>query len=285
MCFTPLVSIITAITEFCIAGYLFYRIKDRKLYPLAFFVLFLGLYQFTEFMLCTSSSQVIWARIGFAVYTFMPMLLAHFFFNLCRKKLNLYTYFIPVFFSLLALFYPGFISYTSCNMLSVSVQSLIFNENSFLMLIYLLYYIIFPTYGLYLFSKNIKNIHDSKMLESAVVATPLAVLLALAYYIWSSVYKNNQFETWITSSVMLVVAMLVLILVSLFLLKRSKKLFYEADVLVLSTAGIVVFMLYYILPDITLNYSSIFCHFAILYAIASVLLIHALDGKIPNRQT
>lgn len=285
MCFTPLASIITAVVELIIAFYLFHRIKDRKLYPLAIFVFLLGFYQFTEFMLCTTSNQVIWARIGFAVYTFMPILLYHFFVNVSGNRIKRYFYVIPVLFSILALFYPNFINYTSCNLLHVSVNSLVFNGNLVLMSIYLLYYLVFPLYGVYVFSKSIKSKNNKFANKLTIIAAPLALLSGLIYYFWSSVYEKNQIQTWLQTSIIIVVSILILLLISSFLLKKSKELFYKTNMLVLGTTGIVIISLYYIIPDITLNYSSIFCQFALLYAIASVLLVNALDGKVIDRQT
>lgn len=282
MCFTPIVSIITAIVEFIIALYLFYKIKDKRLYPLAIFVFLLGFYQFTEFMLCISMNYLIWAKVGFAVYTFMPILLYHFFINASGKKIKKYFYGIPIFFSLLALFYPKFISYASCNLLHVSVDSLVFNDNLILMTIYLLYYLIFPVYGLYIFSRKIKSVHNKKSVKFAVIVAPLALLLGLIYYFYSSFYEQNQTHTWLYTSVVIIVSIFILIFISLFLFKKSKKLFYYTNFLVLATTGVTIVLLYYLIPNITLNYSSIFCQFALLYAIASVLIINALEGKIEN---
>jgi hypothetical protein len=282
MCFTPLVSIITAIIEFGIASYLFYKIKDRKLYPLAVFVLLLGLYQFTEFMLCKSDNTIFWARIGFASYTFLPILLYHFFINASGNKINNFLYTIPAFFTMLALFYPNFINYTSCNAFHVTVESLIYNKNLVLMSFYLLYYLYFPVYSLYIFSKKIRY-RDAKLnMRLGVAAAPFAVLVALLYYLWSAIYENNQIQTWLYTSIMIIVSLFILILLSSFLFKRSKKLFYQTNSLILATTGLTIIILYYLVPNITFNYSSIFCHFALLYGIASVLLIDALEGRVLN---
>lgn len=285
MCFTPLASIITAIIEFIVTGYLFYKIKDKKLYPLAFFVLFLGLYQFTEFMLCVFDNDFFWARVGFAVYTFMPILIGHFFVNVSGKKLNQLYYIIPIFFSAIALFYPDFITYTSCSLFHVNVESLIFNENYPLMFIYLFYYLIFPIYGLLVFSRKLKVSHSSFASKLAVIITPLALLFALIYYFWSTFYEFNQNTTWIHTSAILITSLLILILLFSLLMKKYKELFYKTASYVIGATGLSIILLYYLIPNISYSYSSIFCQFALLYALASILLINALDGKAINRQT
>ena len=282
MCFTPLVSIITTLLEFGIAGYLFYKIRDKKLYPLVIFVLLLGLYQFTEFMLCASSNAIFWARIGFSAYTFMPILLYHFFINVSRNKIKNIFYLIPTFFALLALFYPNFISYTSCNLIHVTAESLIFNRNLVLMFFYLAYYLYFPIYGVYVFSRMVKYSNTKFSTKLSVVVAPFVLLVGLLYYFWSTIYENDQIQTWIYTSAIIITSLLILILLSLFLFKKSKILFYQTNSLILATTGLTIVLLYYIIPNISLNYSSIFCHFALLYGIASVLLINSLNGRVPN---
>jgi hypothetical protein len=282
MCFTPLVSITTAVIEFVIVSYLFYRIKDKKLYPLAIFVFLLGLYQFTEFMLCKTNNTILWARIGFASYTFLPFTLYHFFINATGKKNNQIIYIIPILFSIIALFYPDFINYTSCNTFHVTVESLIFNNNRILMFFYMFSYLFFPIYGVYIFSKKMKYLDLNLNTKLGVVAAPFTLLAALLYYLLSAIYENNQIQTWLNTSVIIIVSVLLLILLSLLFIKRSKKIFYQINSLILATTGVTVIILYYIVPNITLNYSSIFCHFALLYGVASVLLINSLDGKIPS---
>jgi len=283
MCFTPLASIITAVTEFCIAAYLFRRIKDKRLYPIAVLVLFLGLYQFTEFMLCKSTNDIIWARIGFAIYTALPMLLYHSFTNLSRIKFKRFLYILPVFFGSLALFFPNFINYTSCNTFHVTVNSLIFNQSTVLMYAYLVYYFFYSIYGFYLFSKNMENIKIKANLNIAMAAVPFTMLAGLFYYVWSSINEHNQVLTWVHTSMIIIAGILVLIPISALLLNKSKKLFYRLNAMILATAGVTILLLSYLVPSFTPNYGSIFCQFALVYGIASLFLIKALNGKLPPK--
>lgn len=279
MCFTPIASIATASVEFGIAAYLFRKIKDRKLYPIAVFVFLLGLYQFTEFMLCKSTNQIFWARIGFAAYTFLPMLGYHFFVNASGDHIKKYQYAIPIFFSGLALFYPNFISYTSCNTLHVTVESMVFNQNGILMFFYLLYYLYYSVCGVYLFSKKIKKIDIKLSTKLGVAAVPLAVLAGLLYYSWSSIVEKDHIQTWVHTSTLILVSVLMILLLLSLLLKKSRRLFYQANSLILGTAGVTVVVLHHFIPNITTNYASIFCQFALLYGFAALLLINALEGK------
>lgn len=280
MCFTPIVSISTAAIEFWISLYLFYRILDKKLYPIAIFIFLLWLYQFTEFMLCTSNNTFIWARIGFATYTFMPMLLYNFFVNASGNKIKPIHYIIPVFFSWLALFYPNFINYTSCNTLHVTVESMIFNKNLGLMSLYLLYYLSYPIYSVYIFSKKIKVADMNLKSKLWIAVAPFALLAGLIYYFWSVIFNYNQLQTLINTSALIITSILILLLFSSLLIKKSKKLFYISNSIILWTTGITIIILYYLIPNLAINYSSIFCQFALFYSIAAILLINSLKGKI-----
>jgi hypothetical protein len=280
MCFTPLASIITAISEIIISFYLFYKIKDKKLNPLAIFVLLLGVYQFTEFMLCKTLNPILWARIGFTTYTFMPILLYHFFINASGNKIKKYLYLVPLFFSSLSLFYPNFINYTSCNILHVTVESLVFNQNLTLMFFYLLYYFYSPIYGVYIFFKKIRYTNTNLNTKLGVIAAPFTILVALLYYFWSTVYEYNMVRSWLYTSIMIFLIILILILFSSLLFRKSKNLFYQINSLILVTSGTTIILLFYLIPNITLNYSSIFCQFSLLYAVASIFLINSLEGKI-----
>ena len=279
MCFVPIASLVTATTEFGVSAYLFKRIKDKRLYPVAFFVLLLGLYQFTEFMLCRSDTPILWARVGFATYTFMPVLLYHFFMNIGGGKANKYVYLIPGFFSVLALFYPGFISYTSCNLLHVTVQSLVFNKNIPLMFVYMVYYFFFPIKGVYFFSRKTQKKSNFKV-KLGVLLAPLALLGALLFFLWSTIFEANQTQTWLHTSVLMVVGILVLLALYFLARRKNVQVFYMVNSLILATVGVVIVALYFLLPSITLEYSSIFCQFALLYTAAAVLLVDALDGSI-----
>lgn len=282
MCFTPAASMTTAIIEVVIASSLFYRIKDKKLYPLAIFVLLLGLYQFTEFMLCKSTNSIFWARVGFATYTFMPILLYHFFINASGNKIKKGLYVLPIFFSSLALFYPNFINYASCNTLHVTVESMIFNQSLVLMFFYLLYYLYCPIYGVYVFSKKMRLSNVNLGTRLGVAAAPFALLSGLIYYLWSTIVEKNQAQTWLHTSTLIIVSVLILLLLSSLLLKKSKKLFYQTNSLILGTTGITILLLYYLIPNIALNYSSIFCQFALIYGFAALLLVNSLEGKVPG---
>lgn len=131
MCFTPIVSLSTAIIEFVVATSIlvFYRKSlINKFFPI--FIYILGFYQFTEFMLCTTSYAAFWAKMGFITYSFLPAVWLHFAIRLTKRKFNYLTlYIVPVFFSVMALLKPDFIISSVCTTFFVIVIKDLFNSS------------------------------------------------------------------------------------------------------------------------------------------------------------
>ncbi|MFC1710925.1 histidine kinase N-terminal 7TM domain-containing protein [Nanoarchaeota archaeon] len=135
MCFTPAISLTTAIIEFVVATFILIKYK-KYVVPVFFAVLIyvLGIYQFTEFMLCTSSNAFLWAKLGFITYTFLPAIALHFVLRLAKnRKHNWLVYIPPLFFSIWAAIKTDFIAHVSCSQLFVTSQKAI----------------LFPGYSLY----------------------------------------------------------------------------------------------------------------------------------------
>jgi len=145
MCFTPTISLTTTIIEFAIATFIltFYR---KSLVNRFFVILIyvLGAYQFTEFMLCVSNNPILWARLGFIVYTFLPAI-AIYYILLYSKKINNKQYFklvylIPIFFSVIAFYFGSFISRAECSQFFVIGQNMLYSISPILSAFYGLYY-------------------------------------------------------------------------------------------------------------------------------------------------
>ncbi|MBW3021146.1 hypothetical protein KY334_07665 [Candidatus Woesearchaeota archaeon] len=189
MCFTPLVSISTAIIEFIIAAYLILHFKKSKIAkPIAIFCVLLGIYQLTEFLLCTTSYQF-WAKIGFITTAFLPALALHFTINYTKnkerinKRLGLLIYLIPTFYFLMALAKENFILNTSCGNYFVTmryiIQTGIYKPLGF---IYLFYYISFVAIACVLFLnhyKKQKNILKKEIDVDVIIAVIISLIPAV----------------------------------------------------------------------------------------------------------
>lgn len=140
MCFTPIVSISTAVIEWLMALVIFSFFRKGRLSNMFIAMLFfLGSYQFTEFMLCTTGNLV-WVKLGFIAYTVLPALGLHSimkYFNRKRSLIGLYAF--PAAYILFALFNKGFAIHGECKTFFVLAENVLTN-NVALWLPYLLYY-------------------------------------------------------------------------------------------------------------------------------------------------
>lgn len=181
MCFSPHVSITAAIIEFAIAGYIWLHEKSSRLTKFAIpFIVLLGFYQFTEFMLCVDQNVQLWGTLGFVAYTFLPPLGLNFVLNYTEISFKRIILYIPaLIFSAIALFSKSFIIEGSCSMVFATVKNLFFNpENLALMLLYLGYYLLYIIIcGVLLLRSSIKEKNKYKRLFFLIMALTLALTL------------------------------------------------------------------------------------------------------------
>ncbi len=140
MCFTPVVSLSTAIIEWILALVMLVTFRKSKLSPF-FTVLFffLGWYQFTEYMLCTTQ-DLIWVKLGFIGYSFLPAIGLHSVLSYFKIKKNIFLiYAVPIIYSLLALFQNDFAQFGQCMNFFVQATTLL-TLNPLLGIPYNLYY-------------------------------------------------------------------------------------------------------------------------------------------------
>lgn len=279
MCFTPLVSIGTAAVEFSIAAYIIKIIKDPRLRLAPVFVLLLGFYQFTEFMLCKSGNPEIWSRIGFITYTFMPMVFSHFVSSVSDRKVEKILYIFPVSFSLLAVLHPNFIIYSMCNSLHVTSLNILYDQYQYLTIIYFIYYAIFPAGALYFFMKKYKN-KFVKNIRFAVfwALVPLTLLLAQIFLIFWGIDRMNMEVSWIIMSILLSVVSLTILVLAIIPFYRS---FWFACIIlfIFASVGISVPILYIFFPIVGYDFPSIFCQFAFLYSIAILIFVEVFQDN------
>jgi len=195
MCFTPIVSLSTAILEFVVATAILVFCRKsliNRFFPLLIYIL--GFYQFTEFMLCTTSYPFFWAKMGFVTYSFLPAVGLHFIMKLTNRKCNYITiYIMPVIFSLIALLKPDFIIQSTCTTFFVIVSKDLFNSSIPLFsYIYGLYYFGFIMLFCYFLLKSFnKEKNQLKRKSYAVIfaATLITLLPAVVLFIIFPAFK------------------------------------------------------------------------------------------------
>jgi len=128
MCFTPAISLTTAIIEFILAILILSLFKRTIITKFsALFITVLGAYQFSEFMLCTSNNIQTWVILGFIIYTFLPAIGLHAIIKFLKLKTKKWLVYTPsIIFSLIALLYRNFVIEGSCSKYFVKVKTIFF---------------------------------------------------------------------------------------------------------------------------------------------------------------
>jgi hypothetical protein len=277
MCFTPTISLATAIIEFLVVIYLFKRIKNKSLRTLPYVILILGIYQLTEFFLCTTNNQI-WPRIGFITYTFLPILLMQLFYDLANKKLNKLFYSVPIIYAGLALFHPGFIISATCESFFLNTKNVFLWANPPLLWIYVLYYGIFPFTGAYTFIKSNNSITKKGgwKIKTSYMLIPVILVLTQATIIIRMLYETNYSSGWMaTSTILIIISIILLYLAST---KINTALFNNLTLAVLFTSIFMAYILYQLLPGFGVKFPSIYCQFSLLYTIAAILFVESYQS-------
>jgi hypothetical protein len=284
MCFTPLISIATAVTEFSIAGYIWKKISTRKHFPLVVFIVLLGMYQFTEFMLCTTSNDIWWVKIGMIAYTALPAVLYHQLMNFAGKRARLEVYAFTALFSAMILFQPLGLVESVCNLLHVSIHAVAFNSNIPIRITYWTYYIVYPAVGFFFFTQYIAKQKRAEMLKTqikiAISIIPMAILLSQLFFVISLLFNVDATLSWEVSSFLVILSMLSIIGIACVPMIKKTSIFMWAMQYVLVSSLSTALILYAIYPEFGYDYPSIYCQFSLLYTLAIILIVKNLD-EIP----
>jgi len=195
MCFTPAVSLTTALIEFFVATFIIFYYKKTSLSKIAVVLLYLlGLYQFSEFMVCVSGYPVLWAKIGFMAYTFLPAAGLWFALKNCGKKHStLLVFLAPIIFSLFAILKTGFIVESTCGIYLVVIRHLFFDPAYlWASILYMTYYFGFIFAIFYIYMLDYKKIKDKihKQIDADIMAGVIVSLLpaVILLFIFPSMY-------------------------------------------------------------------------------------------------
>jgi len=183
MCFAPWISLTTFIVEFAIATLILILYKKSNMARFfAVFIYLLGMYQLSEFMICTTSIVNLWGTVGFISYTFLPALGLHIVLDITKKRRYGWLLYIPpIVFALIAIFTPNFISKGVCSTVFISLRTF-FTGNPAAAGIYGAYYFIFIAIAIILlivFFIKEKNKVRKKISLFALLAIAFSLIPAL----------------------------------------------------------------------------------------------------------
>lgn len=215
MCYTPLVSILTSFIEFFLVVVIlaFFR-KSFFRNSAVIFIILLGTYQMTEFMLCTSQNPAFWAIVGFLTYNFLPAIGIHHAAHFSHKKINTaLIYALPTSFAIVALI-TNFIIESTCNEPFITVRHLFFQTNNLLLpIFYFTYYFGFIIFASMIFltahkkekNKIKKKICILELIGIAIITIP-AVIFTILFPILSIKFPSIYCHFALLFAILLFVA-------------------------------------------------------------------------------
>lgn len=176
MCYTPVVSLTTALIEWLLAALLLLLYRRSRIADFgAAVMILLGLYQFSEFMLCTTGNAELWGTIAFLSYTFLPALGVHTASIFVRKHFApALIYAPPVVFSLIALTKTPFVTYGTCDTFFVTM--LTYFSQQLPWVLYAAYYFGFICIAFALFTKGYCVEHGNRKKACAALLTAILLM-------------------------------------------------------------------------------------------------------------
>lgn len=174
-CFTPLVSLSTFVIEFLFALYVLVKYKPTLFSKLCVTVLIcLGLFQLSEFLLCTTPFIDISIKLGYVAITLLPALGLHIVYTLTNRwKIIAYLSYVWAALLILAIiFIPKVAFLATCNPNYVS-----YDANPTFSFLHWLYYTVVMIIGMILLTYAIvKKIGDKKG-EKWMIASYLVFII------------------------------------------------------------------------------------------------------------
>jgi len=124
--------------------------------------------------------------------------------------------------------------------------------------------------------RKIKNKSGWK-LRTAFLLGPGALILAQAILIFLMTKESNYSQNWIITSIGLLLISIIILILGFLHIKT--KLFNRILFTILCSSVIITYVLYQIFPGFGLRFASIYCHFALLYTLAAILLVESIQSK------
>ncbi len=183
MCFSPKVSLATALIEFAVAAYIYLRYRANKLVRFTVaFLLLLGGYQFAEFMVCTTGNADLWGRIGFISYNFLPAVGLYFALDYGKWTKRGWIALLPsIAFAAVAVFAQPFIQSSECFEVFVFIKTILYESVSDLFwptILYFIYYFGYILLTCILLSISVMN-ERKKSRKKVMLIFMWAILLSI----------------------------------------------------------------------------------------------------------
>ncbi len=164
-CFSPLIMIITFVIEIALAIYTLYKShKAKSDIGIVITLVFLAIFQLSEYQICGGSDLLFWARLGLFCITFLPVVGLYLISKLGKGSYLLrFYYFIAIAFAAYFVFVPQSIQGVSCG-----GNYVIFNIQTSIHSLYGFYYFGFLLLGIWEAVKGIKLEHNKEKIKKAL---------------------------------------------------------------------------------------------------------------------
>lgn len=157
-CFSPLVMIVTFVIEISLAIYTFIKAKKAKSdYAVVLVLVFLALFQLSEYQICEGGNILFWSRIGMVSITFLPILGLYVVSQFKRAPLLKFAFLSAFAFIMFFAFYPQSVNDATC-----SGNYIIFNIDKNVHIMYGYYYFGFLLFGIW---EALRGVQDEAQKE------------------------------------------------------------------------------------------------------------------------
>lgn len=220
-CFTPLVSLSTFVIEFCFALYVLVKYKPTTFSMLCVTVLLcLGLFQLSEFLICTTPYVDLSIKLGYVAITLLPALGLHLISTLTHrwKFIVFLSYIYAAFLILVIIFVPMVAFLATCNPNYVGYAS-----NSIFSFFHWLYYAIFMVVGILLLTYAvIKRIGDRKE-EKWMIMSYFVFIIPSLILLYANVIGHVALPSVMCGFAILTACIFVFVIIPRYYLLKTKK--------------------------------------------------------------
>jgi len=180
-CFTPLVSLATFVIEILLALYVFFKYKTTLFSQLCIGLLAcLGVFQLSEYFICTSSEVDMWLKVGFIAMTLLPALGVHITSIITKrdKVLTYSAYFLAGLIIFSVLYVPQIQLNATCEPHYVSIT-----KHPFFGFLFGTYYAAYVLSAVYVLWRSIKSKIGDRMEEQwLIIAYAVFVVPSIALF-------------------------------------------------------------------------------------------------------
>ena len=164
-CFSPPIMLATFIIEMLLAVYVYIKsIKAKSDVGIVLVLVFLAVFQLSEYQICEGTHTLFWTRIGLFAITFLPVLGLYLISKLNREsKMLKVGFLISIIFAIVFVFAPNAVTGATCG-----GNYIMFDIDAGVGTMYGMYYFGFLILGIWEAAKGVKSEENKAKIKSAL---------------------------------------------------------------------------------------------------------------------